>query len=333
MKLLQNWFKSRARFIGLSLCLSVTALAAGSLQAADKVSVAAVGKGSSLEWPIYIGISKGFFAEKGVEVDMISAPSSASVFQWVASNSVMIGVGGIADPLRAIDKGAKISMLRSSTQVAPYGLMAKPGIKTMADLAGKKVSIGGAKDITRIYIERMAAAQKAKATEFDFMYAGATAARFAALQSGAVDAAILTPPFSFRAQAAKFTHLGLTADYVRDFPFTAFAVNSEWRRNNKPALQNFLSALSKSIDWFYADANKKEAVDILLKVSDTERRDIEQTYDLYRKINIFHRTGVLDNQSVSNIVKALKELGDIEGSTDAARFMDPELAKLAAEVK
>jgi ABC-type nitrate/sulfonate/bicarbonate transport system substrate-binding protein len=333
MKLVKNWFKSSARVVGLSLCLSVTALAAGSLQAAEKVTVAAVGKGSSLEWPIYIGISKGFFAEKGVEVDMITAPSSASVFQWVVSNAVMIGVGGIADPVRAIDKGAKISLLRSATRVAPYGLMAKPGIKTVADLAGKKVSIGGAKDITRIYIDRMAAAQKAKSSDFEFMYAGATAARFAALQSGAVDAAILSPPFSFRAQAAKFTHLGLTADYVKDFPFTAFAVNAELRRNNKAALQNFLAALSKSIDWFYVDANKKEAVDILLKVSDTERRDIEQTYDLFRKINIFHHSGVLDNKSVGNIVKALKELGDIEGSADPARFIDPELAKVVAEVK
>ncbi|MDB5727924.1 MAG: alkanesulfonate transporter substrate-binding subunit [Noviherbaspirillum sp.] len=333
MKSLQNWFKSSARIVGLSLCLSTTALSTGALHAADKITLAAVGKGSSLEWPVYIGISKGFFAEKGIEIDMVSAPSSASVFQWVASNSVMMGVGGLADPLRAIEKGAKIALLRTEAQVAPYGMMAKPGIKTMADLAGKKVSIGGAKDITRIYVDRMAAAQKAKSSQFDFMYAGATAARFAALQSGAVDAAILTPPFSFRAESANFTHLGLTADYVKDFPFTGFAVNAEWGRKNKPALQNFLAGMAKSIDWFYTDANKKEAVDILSKVSDTERRDIEQTYDLFRKINVFDRTGALDNQSVGNLVKALKDLGDIEGSTDAARFMDAELSRLAAQVK
>ncbi|MDB5794004.1 MAG: alkanesulfonate transporter substrate-binding subunit [Noviherbaspirillum sp.] len=333
MKSLQNWFKSSARIVGLSLCLSTTALSTGALHAADKITLAAVGKGSSLEWPVYIGISKGFFAEKGIEIDMVSAPSSASVFQWVASNSVMMGVGGLADPLRAIEKGAKIALLRTEAQVAPYGMMAKPSIKTMADLAGKKVSIGGAKDITRIYVDRMAAAQKAKSSQFDFMYAGATAARFAALQSGAVDAAILTPPFSFRAESANFTHLGLTADYVKDFPFTGFAVNAEWGRKNKPALQNFLAGMAKSIDWFYTDANKKEAVDILSKVSDTERRDIEQTYDLFRKINVFDRTGALDNQSVGNLVKALKDLGDIEGSTDAARFMDAELSRLAAQVK
>ncbi len=46
------------------------------------------------------------------------------------------------------------------------------------------------------------------------IFAGATSARFSALQSGAVDAAILTPPFNFHAESAGFTNLGFTIDYV-----------------------------------------------------------------------------------------------------------------------
>ena len=47
-----------------------------------------------------------------------------------------------------------------------------------------------------------------KPGEFDMTFAGATSARFSALQAGAVDAAILTPPFNFHAQSAGFTLLG-----------------------------------------------------------------------------------------------------------------------------
>ena len=57
-----------------------------------------------------------------------------------------------------------------------------------------------------------------KPGEFDMTFAGATSARFSALQAGAVDAAILTPPFNFHAQTAGFTLLGHAVDYV-DMPF------------------------------------------------------------------------------------------------------------------
>ena len=47
------------------------------------------------------------------------------------------------------------------------------------------------------------------------VFAGSTAARVSALLAGAVDAAILLPPFNFQAVAAGFSDLGLTIDYVR----------------------------------------------------------------------------------------------------------------------
>ena len=71
-----------------------------------------------------------------------------------------------------------------------------------------------------------------KPGEFDMTFAGATSARFSALQAGAVDAAILTPPFNFHAQSAGFTLLGHTIEYV-DMPFAGIAVNTNWAAANK----------------------------------------------------------------------------------------------------
>ncbi len=57
--------------------------------------------------------------------------------------------------------------------------------------------VDGPKGITKMYLERMLAAHNMKPNDVDFVFAGATAARFQALQSGAIDATILLPPFSF----------------------------------------------------------------------------------------------------------------------------------------
>src|SRR5260370_37594316 len=92
-------------------------------------------------------------------------------------------------------------------QAPPYTLLDKPAIKRWQDLKGKTISIGGPKDITRIYLERMAVPNGVKPGDYATVFAGATSARFSALNAGAVDAAILLPPVNFYAESAGFTHL------------------------------------------------------------------------------------------------------------------------------
>src|SRR6202040_905206 len=85
---------------------------------------------------------------------------------------------GMVDPIRAVDKGAPLALVRIVIQAPPYALLAKPEIKTIEELKGKTVIIGGAKDIPRIFTERMLLPHGLKAGDYDDLYAGATSARF-----------------------------------------------------------------------------------------------------------------------------------------------------------
>ena len=89
------------------------------------------GKGSAQQWPIYIAMKKGYLAESGVVLDLVAAQSSAGAVQQLAAGSANLESGGLADPRTAIDKGAKIALLRASeTQVAPYSLWAKSTMRS-----------------------------------------------------------------------------------------------------------------------------------------------------------------------------------------------------------
>ena len=78
--------------------------------------------------------------------------------QQVTAGSLDVSIStGLADPLRAVGMGAPIAIVRIEVQAPPYDLVAKPGIKSIKDLKGKVISLGGPKDITRIYVERMLA--------------------------------------------------------------------------------------------------------------------------------------------------------------------------------
>ena len=110
-------------------------------------------------WPIYIGIRKGFFAEADIAVDLVFSPSNSATIQQIVVNAINVSIGsGLVDPIRAIEKGAPVAILRIEVRRPPYALLGQPAIKDMKALAGKIVSVGGAKDITRLFLDRMLAA-------------------------------------------------------------------------------------------------------------------------------------------------------------------------------
>jgi NitT/TauT family transport system substrate-binding protein len=324
-----------ASFGWLGLLAALAAIGAGvpPAAAAETITMVTTGKGSAQQWPIFIALTKGYMAENGVTLDLVAAQSSAAAVQQLAAGSANLESGGLTDPLLAIDKGARIAVLRVETQVAPYSLWAKPAIKAIADLRGKLISIGGAKDITRIYLERTLIPNGVKPGEYDMIFAGTTAARFAALSSGAVDASLLIPPFSFKAQSIGLTHLADVADYARDLPFTGYATNIEWATAHKPLLLGFLNAMARGVDWFYQDANRSEAIDILVKESGLSRADVEATYDYYRRLHVFDHKGSIESATVGNLIKAMQQMDDFDGPRDIGRFVDPAITGLAAQVK
>ena len=320
---------------GMLASLVSVSVAAGlpHARAAETVTMVTTGKGSAQQWPIFIAVAQGYMAEQGVTLDLVAASSTAAAMQQLAAGSAHIGSGGLTDPLRAIDKGAPISLLRIETQVPPYALWAKPTIKSVADLRGKLISLGGAKDITRIYLERTLIANGVSPGQYDMIFAGTTAARFAALSSGAVDAAILAPPASFKARSGGFSLVADVANYVRDLPFTGYAVSTGWARTHKALLTGFLVATAKGVAWFYNDEHRAGAIDILVKESGSSREDVAMTYDYYRALRIFDQRGLIEASSIGNLIKAMQDIGDLHGSLDAARFTDPELNSLAAQAK
>jgi ABC-type nitrate/sulfonate/bicarbonate transport system substrate-binding protein len=299
-------------------------------RAADTISIGTVGSASANLWPVYIGIQKGFFTEADLKVDIIYVQSSAALVQQLAAGSLDICMStGLVDPIRAIDQGAAISIVRFEAQAPPYALVSKSSIKAIKDLKGKVISVGGAKDITRIYVERMLAPHGVKPGEFDMVFAGATSARATALIGGAVDAAILLPPFNFQAEAQGFNSLGLTVEYAPELPFSGTAVNKAWAGKNEAILKRLLAAHTKSLEWFYDDKNRDEAIKIMTSVSSLKPDDVSKSYDFFRKNSFFDRSGTISRKKMEALLDALQSLGDLQAKGNIERFVMQSVTKIS----
>lgn len=298
--------------------------------APDIVSVGSVDATSANLWPFHVALKNGYFDAANIKVDLVFAQSNASVIQQLAAGSYAVApTAGMVDPIRAIDKGAPVALVRIVIQSPPYALLAKPDIKKIEDLKGKTLIIGGAKDITRIFTERMLEPHGLKSGDYDYVFAGATSARFSALKSGAVDAALLTMPFNFFAETAGYTNLGFTFEYLPDMPFAGMAVNRDWAAANGDVLKRFLDAYNKGVAFFDDPNNREDVVKLQMEISKIDRGDVEKAYAFLHDKNLFEPTGKVSKRKVGSVIDALRDLGDLPSGFTVDRLLLPGVTQIS----
>jgi NitT/TauT family transport system substrate-binding protein len=321
--------ETMANYVMRAMLATLVLLTSSAAWADDKLEIGLIGAISMTHWPLLIGIKKGYYAAEHVDLDLIHIQSSGGVLQELAAGSIDATVSAaLTEPIYAISKGAPIRLVRLEIQLPPYAIEAKAQYKKLEDLSGKTIMIDAPTGITKIYVERMLVPHHVEPSAVDYVYAGATGARFNALMSGAVDATILLPPFSFSAEESGASNLGLVADYANDLPFTGAAVNTNWASKNPDALRHFLDAHNRSVQWFLDPANRQESIDIMVEASKLNPGVIAKSYDFLRSRPFFEPTGRISKSKMAALLGALKQLGDFQASADVEHYILPGIAQL-----
>jgi NitT/TauT family transport system substrate-binding protein len=283
--------------------------------AAETVTMGLIGSPNTGGWPWYIAVDQGYFAAAGIEPDFIYVPTAPGLVQQLVAGSLdVVGNIGVVEPIHAVAKGARVAILRTTSGVTPYEMMAQPAIKSVKELRGKTICIGGLMDINRIYLERIMQANGLHDGDYDIVVIGNTAQRYAALKSGTVAATMLVPPANFIAEKAGFTNIGMIMDYAKDLPMGSADVSVAWATAHPAAARALVGILDKSIAWFYDDKNRGAAIDILVKASHSNRAEIEQSYDFIRKIGMFERSSGVSRAGLQHLIDAMTAIGDLQGT-------------------
>jgi NitT/TauT family transport system substrate-binding protein len=195
----------------------------------------------------------------------------------------------------------------------PYSIMTAPGIGSVADLKGKHIVLPFQKDLLTVVWNRWVRDQGLRPEDIDQVYDGATPNRFAALSSGAVQAALLGQPFDFRAAQLGYKKLLDIGSYAKDYGFLTLMARPKWLVENSNGARSYLRALAAAVDWIYDPANHEEAVAILARGTKLDTALAALTYDYYVKdLHPFSKNLAIPEIIVENTVKTLIELGDIK---------------------
>ena len=299
-------------------------------RAADKLTIGLIGSPDTGGWLYYIAVHEGYFAKKGIEPDFIYVPTAPGVMQQLVSGSLdIVGVDGVVEPIHARAKGADVAILRMTSNTTPYEMISKPEIKSIKELKGKTITIGGLMDINRIYLERIMQANGIKWGEYDVVVIGNSAQRFAALKSGSVDATMLVPPIAFAAEKAGFKNLAMIKEYAGDLPMASADVMVPWAKAHEDVAKRLVAALDQAAAFFYDDSKRDASIQILVDASKHDKGQVEESYDLARKIDMYAKESSISRTDLQHLIDAMRSIGDLEGvAITADQLVIPGLTKL-----
>lgn len=297
-----------------AVCLLVAGLVAAPAHAQAKKPVKAGQVAPiALFWPDFIAQKKGFYTAEGLDVDSIFVGSVAASVQQTIAGSLDVAFTTAETVIRATDKGADLVMLGETVAKWPYSFMAAKDVKTPQDLKGKKVILSTPKQDLTIIWNQWLRENGMKPEDVDQVFDGATPNRYAALANGAVQAAIVSQPFDFRAIKEGYTQLLDTSFMKQKYSFVVIAARKKWVQDNPDTAAAFVRAVGKAIDWWYDPKNKDEAIDILQQVSKQDRALITQTYEYYHdKVKPYPAGAKLDPEALKNLLDVLVDMNEIK---------------------
>jgi len=189
----------------LALALILLLLAGFGNARAEKVHIA-IPSTTQAVLPFTIARDKGYYRAEGVDVELILMSAPIASRALLSGDVLVATVGGAGLP--PLLRGSPFKFLFTTYNRAMFWLYAKPEIRDVKSLKGKRVGvsgIGSGPDSLLREVLRLNGLDPNR--DVTVLSLGVMPQIFSGLQSGIVDAAMLSPPVTFKAQEGGFREL------------------------------------------------------------------------------------------------------------------------------
>ncbi|HEV7666164.1 MAG TPA: ABC transporter substrate-binding protein, partial [Chloroflexota bacterium] len=147
--------------------------------------------------------------------------------------------------------GLPFKIVFSAWERAPWTLVGKAELATMADVRGKIVGTNRPGSAPYSYLEAGLARAGLAIPDVSILFLNATQDDYAALLAGQVDAAVLSPPFDLQAEAQGFHEIAFLGDTLQ-VPYTGLATSADYIQAHRPVVVNVIRGLLDAEDWIRA---------------------------------------------------------------------------------
>jgi ABC-type nitrate/sulfonate/bicarbonate transport system substrate-binding protein len=211
--------------------------------------------------PLLAAQSQGFFAKRGLKVDVRIAPDSDELREGLAHGRYQIVHAGV-DNAVAMAEVAKIDIAIVMGGDNGFNrLIVQPGIKSYADLRGKAVIVDAPDTAFAFLMYEMLRKNGLNKGDYEIKPVGASFRRLEImLKDKTAAAAMLNMPFTLRAAAAGLGDLGSAVEALGPYQGTGAFVLRKWAAGNSDVLVRYMQAYVEGLRWGVDPKNREQAI-------------------------------------------------------------------------
>jgi ABC-type nitrate/sulfonate/bicarbonate transport system substrate-binding protein len=254
--------------------------------------------------PLLAAKEWGIFSANGLDMEVIlmqSALVPAALTQGDIDYQAGVGPASV----NATMTGFATRAIWFSSDRISYWLMAKPQFKTLESLRSKKIAITGLGGT--VHVAFLLALEKLGVNPKDFVLvaiAGQQIQQLISLESGYVDAAMLSPPVTLGAQKKGFYKV-LDVGAMVDMPGGGLTTLARTIQERPAETKRVIRSLQQAKDEI--KKSKPRTLDLIVKLLKMDREAANETYDQF--LTTLSPTGIPTRVGMDILVKSVQAQG------------------------
>lgn len=265
------------------------------------------------ELGIHMAEKQGFFDDYGVTLNHVVLQTSTNMADALVGKS--IDVTGVSPPslVVAYAKGATdLTLIGIEQEKATYTLISAVDVTTYAGLKGKTVGISSPGDGLTVLTQELLAKHGLSDSDYSVVSLGASGQRFAAIQTGQVQAVCITQPFDFQLEHQGYNRLGDVIEVAPQFSFGGLGSRRSWVSENRDTATRFLAGALRGQQFLVDPANRDPVTQEMQSYLNMSADDAQATYDLLiTQLNVFPVDLTPSSEGLQAVIDVSVKLGDV----------------------
>jgi ABC-type nitrate/sulfonate/bicarbonate transport system substrate-binding protein len=266
---------------------------------------------------IWVAHDAGYFAREGLDDQVILIPNGTQLAQVTVAGEVDIASLGGAAALAAAFRGADFKVVGANVNKLVFSMFARPDIKRIEDLKGKKIGItryGTSADISARHALRQHNLDPQK--DVVLLQLGAMTSIAGALKSGSVEAGMVSPPTLFMIEKLGFREVASITDMNLAFPNPALVVHGDIIRKKPDLIDRFMRA--------YVRGMHRAKTDREFTIKSYAKYTTVQDTAILQKAYDFYVGKIVDKAPYIDMVGMQNALDEVAKTIPAAKNAKPE---------
>ena len=269
---------------------------------------------------LYTALHRGFFKDEGIDLEIVFMPAN------LASTAVLNGDvdfnGAVTGTIGAAVQGRPMKVLLFTVSKPLLFLVGQKNIKDLKQLKGKKIagsSPGGSATLLANQALKQIGLEPGKDVSV-LQMSGSAASRYAVLESGVVEASLLSVPENIFALEKGYNELLFLGDVI-EFPQNGFGTSDKRIRENPDEVYRMVRATLRGLQFIWDKNNGEAVTNVLMK--QWKVNDRKMATEMSRQVGrVLTRDAYVKPESVQVLIDLARESAKVTKPVTVADVVD-----------